>query len=72
MCLSRHQEEIQKVKQRRKDREDDKTRMEEELAIMERQRALADAHILERKEEEVWLHTLLNLLDEPREASSGS
>jgi len=47
--------EIAKVKQRRQEREEEKARMEEELAVMERQRALADAHILEQKEEEFHL-----------------
>mmetsp|Transcript_16090 Transcript_16090/g.41105 ORF Transcript_16090/g.41105 Transcript_16090/m.41105 type:complete len:678 (+) Transcript_16090:112-2145(+) len=47
--------EIEKVKKRRHEREEEKARMEEELAFIERQRSLADASQLEKKEEEFHL-----------------
>lgn len=47
--------EIEKVKKRRQEREEEKSRMEEELAFIERQRSLADASVLEKKEEEFHL-----------------
>ena len=51
------QEEIEKVKKRREQREAERAAMAEELELIQRERAIAEAAELEKKEEEVggWL-----------------
>lgn len=52
-CHHQSQEEIEKVQKRRLEREQEKAAMEEELAMIQRQRAHAEAVELEAKEEVV-------------------
>jgi Conserved mid region of cactin len=47
------QVEIEKVKKRREQREAEKAQMEEELNLLQRERAIAEGHELDKKEEEV-------------------
>jgi len=47
------QEEIEKVKRRREQREAERAAMAEELEMIQRERAIAEAADLEKKEEEV-------------------